>query len=161
MDYDKTNAESILHVKGRVAVVVHKTFLDREEKDTLRAAISDPSCDVVQLGKNFYGLLIDEEPDAGEFPEPQVHVPDPDHVCDDNDDCEFHEYQGPKPVEVVEAAKFSGTVSDEPSMDELRALTVQELKNLADKDRVDLSGLKLKDDILGRMAAHFGLDPAS
>lgn len=153
MDYDKTNAESILHVKGRVAVVVHKTFLDREEKDTLRAAISDPSCDVVQLGNNFYGLLIDEEPDAGEFPESQVHVPDPDHVCDDNDDCEFHEYQGPKPVEVAPGG--------EPTMEDLRGLTVAKLQELADNEQVDLTGLKLKDDILGRMAAHFGLDPAS
>ena len=152
MDYDKTNAESILHGKGRVAVVVHKTFLDREEKDTLRAAISDSSSSVVQLGNNFYGLLIDEEPDAGEFPEPQVHVPDPDHVCDDNDDCEFHEYQGPKPVTEQ---------GDEPTMEDLKALTVARLQELADKEQVDLTGLKLKDDILGRMAAHFGLDPAS
>ena len=51
--------------------------------------------------------------------------------------------------------------SDEPTMDDLRGLTVAKLTELADKEEVDLSGLTLKDDILGRMAAHFGLDPAS
>lgn len=81
----------------------------------------------------------------------KVHVPDPDHVCDDNDDCEFHEYQGPKQPEQ----------GDEPTMEDLRGLTVAKLQELADKEQVDLTGLKLKDDILGRMAAHFGLDPAS
>lgn len=84
--------------------------------------------------------------------QPVVVVPDPDHVCDDNDDCEFHEYQGPKPVTEQ---------GDEPTMEDLKALTVARLQELADKEQVDLTGLKLKDDILGRMAAHFGLDPAS
>lgn len=50
---------------------------------------------------------------------------------------------------------------DEPTMADLDALTVAQLRDLADKERVDLSGLTLKADILGRMAAHFGLDPAS
>lgn len=49
---------------------------------------------------------------------------------------------------------------DEPTMEDLKALTVSKLQDLADKEQVDLAGLKLKDDILGRMAAHFGLDPA-
>lgn len=153
MDYDKTNAESILHAKGRVCVVLHVDGMDRAEKDVVRAAASDPYSDVAKLGKDYVALLINEEPseDDGDFDEEQELDEDPTVVNDEDSDDD---------VKVVEAAKFSGTVSDEPSMDELRALTVQELKNLADKDQVDLSGLKLKDDILGRMAAHFGLDPA-
>jgi hypothetical protein len=153
MDYDKTNAESILHAKGRVCFVLHVDGMDRAEKDVVRAAASDPYSDVAKLGKDYVALLINEEPSddpVGDFDEEQELDEDP--TVEDDD---------PDAVRVVEEAKFSGTVSDEPSMDELRALTVQELKNLADKDRVDLSGLKLKDDILGRMAAHFGLDPAS
>lgn len=153
MDYDKTNAESILHAKGRVCVVLHVDGMDRAEKDVVRAAASDPYSDVAKLGKDYVALLINEEPSdepVGDFDEEQELDEDP--TVEDDD---------PDAVKVVEEAKFSGTVSDEPTMDELRALTVQELKNLADKDRVDLSGLKLKDDILGRMAAHFGLDPAS
>lgn len=65
----------------------------------------------------------------------------------------------------VEVEHFTEPVveddSDEPTMDDLKALTVPKLQELADKEQVDLTGLKLKDDILGRMAAHFGLDPAS
>jgi len=64
----------------------------------------------------------------------------------------------------VEVEHFSDPADDdgdEPTMDDLRGLTVVRLQELADKERVDLTGLKLKDDILGRMAAHFGLDPAS
>lgn len=63
----------------------------------------------------------------------------------------------------VEVEHFSEPNEDggEPTMEDLKALTVDRLKELADKEEVDLTGLKLKDDILGRMAAHFGLDPAS
>lgn len=50
---------------------------------------------------------------------------------------------------------------DEPTMEDLRGLTVAALRDLASKEEVDLTDLKLKDDILGRMAAHFGLDPAN
>lgn len=135
------NAESLLHERGRVAVVAHKDQFSREEKDALRE-----SSDLVVMGP-YFALLIDEEPVAYE----PVHTPDPDHVCDDNDDCEFHEYQGPPVVDQ----------SDEPTMEDLRGLTVARLQELADKEEVDLTGLKLKEDILGRLALHFGLDPAN
>lgn len=134
------NPESLMHERGSVAVVAHKNQFTREEKDALRDS------DLVVMG-DYFALLIVEEP--SEFPS---HAPDPDHVCDDNDDCEFHEYQGPKP---------DPEQGDEPTMEDLRGLTVARLQELADKEQVDLTGLKLKDDILGRMAAHFGLDPAS
>ena len=49
----------------------------------------------------------------------------------------------------------------EPTMEDLRGLTVARLQELADNESVDLTGLKLKDDILGRLAMHFGLDPAN
>lgn len=66
-----------------------------------------------------------------------------------------------EPTTAPEDALDEQEDGDEPTMDDLRELTVAKLQDLADKEEVDLTGLKLKDDILGRMAAHFGLDPAS
>jgi hypothetical protein len=128
MDYDKTNAESILHVKGRVAVVVHSTFLDRDEKDVLRAAIADSSSGVVQLGKNFYGLLIDEEPDSDELALAAYE--------------EFEADQAKEPV----MPPNTPTIPDE-----LDGLTVAQLKDLADQEEIDISDVKLKADIVGRI----------
>lgn len=123
------NAESLLHERGRVAVVAHKDQFTRKEKDALRGAQ-----DLVQMG-NYYALLIAEEPDADELAL-AAH--------EEFEDDQRKEKDG-----------------DEPTMDDLRSLKVAELQALADKEEVDLTGLKLKDDILGRLAAHFGLDPAS
>ena len=141
------NPESILHERGNVAVVVHKNQLSREEKDAVRY-----SDEIVAMG-DYYALLIQEEPeDMAAFE--AHHTPEPGHVCDNNDDCEFHEYQGPKTEEDED-------LNDEPTIEDLRGLTVASLRELAGKEEVDLSGLTLKDDILGRLAAHFGLDPAN
>lgn len=49
---------------------------------------------------------------------------------------------------------------DEPTMSDLRGLTVAQLRDIAREEEVNISDLKLKDDILGRLAAHFGLNPA-
>lgn len=127
------NAESLLHERGRVAVVAHKDQFTREEKDALRGAQ-----DLVQMG-NYYALLIAEEPD--EF------------------DPEDDDQRSEQPVKTLE--RGDRYLGGEPTMADLRALKVAELQALADKEEVDLTGLKLKDDILGRLAAHFGLDPAS
>lgn len=142
------NPESLMHERGSVAVVAHKDAFTREEKDALRSAMVDGT---VQFTGQHYMLLITEEQEG--MVAFEAHHEDPDHVCDNNDDCEFHEYQGPKDEEVAPGG--------EPTMADLKALKVAELQKLADSEQVDLTGLKLKDDILGRMAAHFGLDPAS
>jgi hypothetical protein len=128
------NAESLVHERGKVAIAAHKDQFTREEKEALRN-----SADLVQAG-NYFLLLIDEEP--SDYEEELVDVTtfedeEPVHV----------------PTQVAPGA--------EPTMKDLRGLTVDRLKELADSEDVDLTGLKLKDDILGRMAAHFGLDPAS
>lgn len=132
----------LMYDRGRIGVLAHKDQFNRREKDLLKA---DPN---VEWQDPYFFFAIQEEPD--DFPVLAVHDPGPDHVCDNNDDCEFHEYQGPPVVDQ----------SDEPTMADLRGLTVAKLQELADKEEVDLTGLKLKDDILGRMALHFGLDPA-
>lgn len=137
--------------RGRTGVLAYKDQFAREEKDVLRDEVAYG--EVEDLGNGWY-FVPTESVRTIETGTDYKHVPDPDHVCDDNDDCEFHEYQGPK----VEAVTEQG---DEPTMEDLKALTVARLQELADKEQVDLTGLKLKDDILGRMAAHFGLDPAS
>lgn len=135
MDYDKTNPESILHAKGRVCVVLHVDGLDREEKDVVRAAAADPYSDVAKLGKDYFALIINEEPEddepVGDFEEEQELDKDP-TVVDEED-------------------------GDEPTLSDLESLTVAQLKDLADKEALDVSDLKLKADLVGRLAAHFGV----
>lgn len=135
------NPESLMHERGSVAIVVHKDRLDRREKDALRE-----SSELVQAGPYFM-LLINEEPendeqvfDVGTYDDPEAQVVVPNTQQDD---------------EPTMADLFG-----EMTMDALRSLSVTALRRLADSEKVDLAGLKLKDDILGRMAAHFGLDPA-
>jgi len=125
------NAESLMHERGFVAVVVHKDRLNRAEKEACRGAVEEGL--LADAGRHFV-LPIQEEP-VGDFEEEQELDEDPTTI---QEGC-----------------------SDEPSMSQLRSLTVAQLKDLAAMEEVDLSDLKLKDDILGRMAAHFGLDPAS
>lgn len=126
------NAESLMHERGTVAVVAHKDAFTREEKNALRSAMADGT---IQFTGQHYMLLIAEEPD------------------DEVDALALAAYE-----EFQEDEK--STPDDGPSMADLRGLKVSELQALADKEQVDLTGLKLKDDILGRMAAHFGLNPA-
>jgi hypothetical protein len=132
------NAESILHEHGTVAVIVHKDQLGRAEKDVVRAAVSDPDSGILQVGNHFV-LFIAEEPD------------------DEVDALALAAYEE---LQEDEQVVVPNTQDDEPTMADLRALTVAALRELASKEEVDLSGLTLKDDILGRLAAHFGLDPA-
>jgi hypothetical protein len=47
---------------------------------------------------------------------------------------------------------------DEPTMEDLEKLTVVQLKDLAAKDNLDIAGLTLKADLLGRLAAHYGIE---
>lgn len=133
---DNQYAKDIMWSNGRTMRVVHSTEVDRKEKEALRR---DP--DVRQNGLLFL-LEINEEP-VGDFDEEQELDQDP--TVD----------------EVDEVDEVDDNDGREPTMEDLRGLTVARLKDLADKEEVDLTGLSLKDDILGRMALHFGLDPAS
>lgn len=159
------NAESLMHERGTVAVVAHKDAFTREEKDALRAAMVDGT---IQFTGQHYMLLIAEEPDDEvdalalaayeEFENDErqtggVVTVDLSTV----DSGAFVETlrQSVKTPEIVEVAP-----GGEPTMADLRALKMDQLRKLADSEDVDLTGLKLKDDILGRLAAHFGLNPA-
>lgn len=136
------NPETILHERGNVAVVVHKNQLSREEKDAVRY-----SDQIVAMG-DYYGLLIQEEPeDMAAFD--AHHTPEPGHVCDNNDDCEFHEYQGPKDEEPVVEPVMPPNTPTIP--DELEGLTVAQLKEIAETEEIDISDVKLKADIVGRI----------
>jgi len=128
-----TEAIEIFLAKGRQGVLLHKDDLSREEKDIIRERFG------AEGSAGVWFLATDETPDpedeeAGDFDEEQELDKDPTVTDEDG---------------------------DEPTMEDLRGLTVDRLKDLADKEEVDLTGLKLKDDILGRLALHFGLDPAS
>jgi hypothetical protein len=126
-----TEAIEIFLAKGKRGVLLSKDALSREEKDVIRERFGPEG----SAGVWFLEIAEDaEQGDDGDFDEEQELDKDP--TVNDED-------------------------GDEPTMDDLRALTVAKLKELADKEEVDLTGLTLKDDILGRMAAHFGLDPAS
>lgn len=127
------NAESLVHERGKVAIAAHKDQFTREEKEALRN-----SADLVQAG-NYFLLLISEEPSDDE-----VELVDVTTFEDD------------EPVHI----KTEVAPGAEPTMKDLRGLTVAKLQELADSEDVDLSGLRLRDDILGRLAAHFGLNPA-
>lgn len=52
----------------------------------------------------------------------------------------------------------STTGSEAPTLEELNDLTVAQLKELADEEGADVQGLKVKADLVGRLAAHFGLE---
>lgn len=45
-----------------------------------------------------------------------------------------------------------------PSLENLEGMTVAQLKELAAHDELDISGLTLKADIVGRLAAHYDLE---
>lgn len=124
--------------KGRTMRVLHQNELTREEKDLLR---QDDG--VVQHGKLFL-KEIEEEP--GELTSAPIG------------DFEEEQELDSDPTTLVKEEQEDG--GDKPTMSELRSMKVAELHELADEEDVDLTGLKLKDDILGRLAAHFGLDPA-
>jgi hypothetical protein len=128
------NAESLMHERGNVAVIAHKNQFTREEKDALR------NSDLVFATGDHYVLPIVEEI---EFNDALALAA-------------YEEFEDDGRTPITEVAP-----GGEPTMADLKALTVSRLQELADKEEVDLTGLKLKDDILGRMAAHFGLDPAS
>jgi hypothetical protein len=61
-------------------------------------------------------------------------------------------------VEPTTAPEDEQEEGDEPTLADLEALTVPALKDLADKEEVDVSDLKLKADLVGRLAAHFGVN---
>ncbi len=123
--------------RGRIGVLAHKTQFNRREKDLLKA---DPN---VEWHDPFFFFPIQEEPD------------------DDVDALALAAYEEFEDDERKEQEQPVVDESDEPTMADLRGLTVAKLQELADKEEVDLTGLKLKEDILGRMALHFGLDPAN
>lgn len=126
------SARDKMQYLGRPGYLARVSLFNRQEKDELRA---DP--DVELHGGCFYIATGDAEALADIRKMQEEQELDQDSTTARVDD------------------------SDEPTMDDLRSLKVAELQALADKEEVDLTGLKLKDDILGRLAAHFGLDPAS
>jgi len=128
------NAESLMHERGNVAVIAHKNQFTREEKDALR------NSDLVFATGDHYVLPITEEVELNDALALAAYE-------------EFEEDQRTPITEVAPGG--------EPTMEDLRGLTVARLQELADNESVDLTGLKLKDDILGRLAMHFGLDPAN
>lgn len=137
MDPYEWNAESLMHKHGQVAVIVHKDQLSRDEKDVVRAATAEPGTTILPVGNSHYVLFINEEPGddepVGDFEEEQELDKDPTVVDEDDED------------------------GDEPTLSDLESLTVAQLKDLADKEALDVSDLKLKADLVGRLAAHFGV----
>ncbi|QNR51954.1 portal protein [Streptomyces phage phiRKBJ001] len=142
-----TEAVEIFLEKGRRGVLLNKDALTRAEKEIIRERFGPEG----SAGVWFLDVPEESAPveETGDFEEEQELDQDPTVVEEDSSKM------------TEEAAKFFGTVTDEPTMAQLRRLTIADLRGLADKEGVDLSGLQLKDDILGRMAMHFGLDPAS
>ncbi|QKY78549.1 hypothetical protein SEA_DRYAD_11 [Streptomyces phage Dryad] len=120
---DQTNAESIMHEVGSVAVIAHRHALTRDQKAVVREATTDPESGITAVG-DHYVLHMKEEPTA----------PDGDF------------------------SEESADTGDEPKLSDLEGLTVAQLRDLADKEQLDVSDLKLKADLVGRLAAHFGLE---
>jgi hypothetical protein len=128
-----TEAIEIFLEKGRRGVLLNKDALTRAEKEIVRERFGPEG----SAGVWFLDVPEESAPveETGDFEEEQELDEDP-TVVEEGD-------------------------GREPTMEDLRSLTVARLRELADKEEVDLTGLQLKDDILGRMAMHFGLDPSS
>lgn len=71
-DYDETNAESIIHVKGRPVVLVHKDQLTRAEKDVLRNALMDPDSNVLAQGDSYLLELPKDAPQGDDTEDEQL-----------------------------------------------------------------------------------------
>lgn len=138
------NAESLMHKHGAVAVIVHKDQLSRKEKDVVR------NSGLVKPMGDHYVLLIQEE-------------------IDENDAlalASFEEYEDDQRVEVTTVHDGSPVFVPQaepkqdngPTMADLEKLTVAQLRDLADKEALDVSDLKLKADLLGRISAHLSID---
>lgn len=124
--------------RGRAGRLAHKDQFTREEKDGLRDDVAYGEAE--DLGNGWYFVPTsnvrtiesgDYDEPVGDFEEEQELDKDP-TVVDEED-------------------------GDEPTLSDLEALTVAQLKDLADKEALDVSDLKLKADLIGRLAAHFGV----
>ena len=132
MDYDKSNAESLMHEHGMVAFIVHKDQLSRSEKDVVRAAVTDSDSNILAVGKEHYVLFIPEEPDTDELAL-----------------ASFEEFKVDQENEQEPVLPPNTPVVPE----DLDGLTVAQLKEIADAEEVDISDVKLKADIVGRIWA--------
>lgn len=133
------SAIDIFLAKGKKGLILEKDWLTRDEKEEVRARFGPEG------SAGLWFLEVPEEPEpVGDFDEEQ----------------EIDEDPTTNPVEpkvTEETVQFFGTVTDEPTLAQLEKLTVQELRNLATKEELNVSDLKLKADLVGRLAAHFGV----
>lgn len=121
------SAESIMHKHGVVAVIVHKDQLDRDEKEVLRDALYQPESKIMPVGDS-YVLVIPEEP------------------------TDYFQDGSESEVEAQEQVASLVMPPNTPTVpDELEGLTVAQLKELADNEEIDISDVKLKADIVGRI----------
>lgn len=117
----------LMYERGRIGVLAHKTQFNRREKDWLKA---DPN---VEFHDPFFFFAIQEEPD------------------DEVDALALASYE--------EFQEDGGEKQTEPVMppntptipDELEGLTVAQLKEIAETEEIDISDVKLKADIIGRI----------
>jgi len=121
------SAIDIFLAKGKKGLILEKDWLTREEKEEVRARFGP---------EGSAGVWFLEVPDE---PEP---------VGDFDEEQELDEDPTTNPV---------GPKGDEPTLSDLEGLTVAQLRDLAAKEELDVSDLKLKADLVGRLAAHFGV----
>ncbi|QNO12827.1 hypothetical protein SEA_SHAKENBAKE_10 [Streptomyces phage ShakeNBake] len=121
------SAIDIFLAKGKKGLILEKDWLTREEKEEVRARFGP---------EGSAGVWFLEVPDE---PEP---------VGDFDEEQEIDEDPTTNPVEPK---------GDEPTLSDLEGLTVAQLRDLAAKEELDVSDLKLKADLVGRLAAHFGV----
>ncbi|QKY79493.1 hypothetical protein SEA_PHTOWN_10 [Streptomyces phage PHTowN] len=121
------SAIDIFLAKGKKGLILEKDWLTREEKEEVRARFGP---------EGSAGVWFLEVPDE---PEP---------VGDFDEEQELDEDPTTNPVEPK---------GDEPTLSDLERLTVAQLRDLAAKEEIDVSDLKLKADLVGRLAAHFGV----
>lgn len=133
---------------GRTMRVVHQDELTRDEKDVLRF------CGKVQQHGKMFLLPIAEEPNADDLALAAFEEFEDDQRTEQL--VEVTTVEDEKPVFVPMADPEDD--SDEPTLSDLEKLTVAQLKELAAKEQLDVSDLKLKADLVGRLCAHFGIE---
>lgn len=144
MEYDPKNAESLMHKHGVVAVIVHRDQLNRQEKEIVRNADN-----ILQVGDSFV-LVIPEEPEDYDTEALALYE---EYEDDQRVEVTTVEDQEPVLVPTTEPEQVKS-----PTVTHLERLTVAQLRDLADKEALDISGLKVKADLVGRLCAHFGID---
>jgi len=123
-------AIEIFLAKGKRGVLLERDALTREEKDVIRERFG------AEGSAGIWFLEVSDE----ESEETELEA---------QESGDFKEEQ----ADVTSTREEGG----EPTLEDLEALKLPELKELAAKEQVDISDLKLKADILGRLAVHFGV----